>query len=132
MLQGSCLCGGIRFEITGPVPGIIQCHCSLCRKCSGTGCIATIPVPADQLRWISGEDLLRTFSRPSGYTSVFCAVCGSPAPDSNTARTRYLIPAGLVDDDPSLRVTEHIFVGSKARWETIADDAPRFDAFPPQ
>jgi hypothetical protein len=125
MLTGSCLCGGIRFEISGPVAGIVQCHCSLCRKSSGTGSIATIWVAADQLRWLSGEDLIKTFVRPSGYGTAFCAVCGSPAPDA--ARTRYGIPAGLLDGDPPLRVVEHIFVGSKAQWEAISGDAPRHD-----
>jgi hypothetical protein len=131
MLQGSCLCGGIRFEISGPVAGISQCHCSLCRKVSGTANIATIAVSADQLRWLAGEELVRTFARPSGYGAAFCATCGSPAPDANAARTRYGIPAGLIDGDRDLRVIEHIFIGSKAQWEAIPDDAPCFDAFPP-
>ena len=131
MIQGSCLCGGLRFEIRGAAAGIVQCHCSLCRKVSGTGCNATIAVSADQLRWLAGEDLVKTYVRPSGYGSSFCAVCGSPAPDANAARTRYGIPAGLLDGDPALRVVEHIFVASKACWDVIGDDAPRFRCLPP-
>jgi hypothetical protein len=131
MLQGSCLCGGIRFEIDEPVTGISFCHCSLCRKVSGTGHNATIAVSAAQLRWLAGEDLVRTYARPSGYGVSFCAVCGSPAPDPNPSRTRYGIPVGLIDGDTSLRVADHIFVGSKAPWESIGDDAPQFDQFPP-
>ena len=127
VLQGSCVCGGICFEISGPLEGIQKCHCSICRKASGTDSIATILVSADQLKWISGEDLIRTFERPSGYGTAFCSVCGSPAPDANAKRTRYGIPAGLIDGDPPLRVTGHIFVGSKASWDSIADDAPSFD-----
>jgi hypothetical protein len=127
MLTGSCLCGGIRFEISGPVAGIVQCHCSLCRKSSGTGSIATVRVRAAQLRWLSGEDLVRTFARPSGYGTSFCSVCGSPAPDSDSARAHYGIPAGLLDGDPALRVMEHIFVGSKAQWDAIPGDAPQHD-----
>ena len=127
MIEGSCLCGGIRFEISGPVVGIVQCHCSLCRKSSGTGSIATVRVPADQLSWISGEDLVKTFARPSGYGTAFCSVCGSPAPDADAERTQYGIPAGLLDGDPPLSVIEHIFVGSKAQWEAISGDAPRRD-----
>ncbi|MFZ1101699.1 MAG: GFA family protein [Hyphomicrobiaceae bacterium] len=127
MIEGSCLCGGIRFEISGPVVGIVQCHCSLCRKSSGTGSIATVRVPADQLGWISGEDLVKTFARASGYGTAFCSVCGSPAPDADAERTQYGIPAGLLDGDPPLSVIEHIFVGSKAQWEAISGDAPRRD-----
>lgn len=127
LLQGSCLCGGIRFEISAPVPGIVQCHCSLCRKSSGAGGIAKINVAAEQVAWISGEELVKAFARPSGYGSAFCTVCGSPAPDANARRTRYDIPVGLLDGDPPLRVAEHIYVGSKAQWETIADGAPQHD-----
>jgi hypothetical protein len=129
VLQGGCLCGGIRFEISGPVEGITQCHCSLCRKSNGSAFIATMVVSGDQFKWLSGEELVRTFARPSGYGVAFCAVCGSPAPDPNRSRTRYSIPAGLLDDDPPLRVAQHIFVGSKAQWDTVGGDAPQFDEF---
>ena len=87
---------------------------------------------ADQLRWLSGEELVRTFARPSGYGAAFCTVCGSPAPDANVARTRFGIPAGLLDGDPPLRVVKRIFVDSKAQWEAISDGAPCFDTFPPK
>jgi hypothetical protein len=127
MLKGSCLCGGIRFEIAGTLGGIVQCHCSLCRKSSGTGSIATILVAAEKLSWLSGESLIRTFERPSGYGTAFCSICGSPAPASVARGQRYAVPAGLLEGDPPLRVVEHIFVGSKAQWDVIGDDAPRLD-----
>jgi hypothetical protein len=125
MPRGSCLCGGILFEITGDVPGIGQCHCSLCRKVSGVGSTAAIAVSAAQLTWISGQDLVQEFQRPSGYGNSFCRVCGSPAPDANRSRTRYGVPVGLLDDDPGAKVLEHIHVASKASWEIIGDDAPQ-------
>lgn len=126
-LKGSCLCGGIAFEISGPHQGIVCCHCTLCRRCSGTGGIATITVRYDQVRWIRGEELVSCFQRPSGYGSAFCRRCGSPAPDPDRGRTRYGIPVGLLEDDPSLAVVEHIYVGSKAGWEVIGGDAPQHD-----
>ena len=133
MLRGSCLCGGIVFEITGDVPRIGQCHCSLCRKVSGGGSTTTIPVAAEQLKWISGQELVQEFQRPSGYGSSFCRVCGSPAPDANRARTRYGIPAGVLDDDPGVEVLEHIYVASKASWEIIGDAAPQYaEDLPPR
>jgi hypothetical protein len=125
--EGSCLCGGIQFGVSSPLPGIIQCHCSLCRKSSGAAGIATLSVPASQFSWICGEDLVATYERPTGYGNVFCKVCGSPAPEAHPVRQRYRIPAGLLTDSAELRVAEHIYVGSKAHWEVIAGDAPRFD-----
>ncbi len=127
MIKGSCLCGGMRFEITGRHSGIGSCHCSLCRKCSGVGSIACIVISFDQIRWVSGEDLVSLYERPSGYGTAFCGVCGSPAPDHDRGRTMYRIPVGLLDDDPPLVNTEHIFVGSKANWDVIGDEATQFD-----
>jgi hypothetical protein len=126
MPRGSCLCGGIVFEITGDIPGIGQCHCSLCRKVSGVGSTAAIAVSAAQLTWISGQHLVQEFQRPCGYGNSFCRVCGSPAPDANRSRTRYGVPVGLLDDDPGAKVIDHIHVASKASWEIIGDDAPQY------
>lgn len=126
MIKGSCLCGGVRFEISGKHSKLGICHCSLCRKVSGVGSIATIEISFEQLTWVSGEDLLTTFERPSGYGSTFCRVCGSPAPDSDQRKTMYGVPVGLLDGNPVLLVGDHIYVASKATWEVIGDDAPQF------
>jgi len=124
MLKGSCLCGGIRFEITGKHSKIIICHCSRCRKTSGAGSAAQLVVKYGALLWLSGEDLVVI-----GPKHAFCRVCGAHAPDANPRKTVYIVPAGILDDNPSLVVGEHMFVGSKAHWEVLgADGAPRFDA----
>ena len=126
MIRGSCLCGAIRFEIAGSHSKIGICHCSLCRKASGAGSTAVIALAAERLRWISGETSVAQYERPSGYGVSFCRVCGSPAPDPDSARTMYRVPVGLLDDDPPLIVGDHIFVASKASWDEIGDRAPQF------
>jgi hypothetical protein len=120
MLKGSCLCGGMRFEITGTHSKVSICHCSLCRKTSGTGSSAAIVVGYDQLNWLSGLDLVT-----SGPKHSFCRVCGAHAPDSNPRKTLYVVPVGILDDNPELLVGQHIFVGSKARWDVIGEDGAR-------
>jgi hypothetical protein len=121
-LKGSCLCGGIRFETAGMHSKIGFCHCSKCRKCSGTGSTACIKVGFEGLRWLAGQDLLT-----AGPKHSFCRVCGSPMPDLNPRRTVYDIPVGCLDDNPKLLVSDHSWVGSKADWDAIADDgAPRY------
>lgn len=124
VLKGSCTCGGIRFEIRGPVVGINQCHCDKCRKETGTGSSTFIPVHAEQFTWISGADLV-----VEPYTR--CQVCGSLAPDHNPARALYNVPAGLLDDDTGVKVAHHMFVADKARWDIIGDDAPQYDEYGP-
>ena len=126
VLRASCLCGAMRFEIRGPLVGINQCHCDKCRKESGTGSSTFIPVHAEQFTWISGADLVGEY-RGDGWAIERCKVCGSLAPDHNQKRALYNIPAGLLDDDIGVDVAHHMFVGDKAGWDVIGDDAPQYD-----
>ena len=131
MIQGSCLCGGVRFEITGKVSAIGQCHCSLCRKVSGTASNAALLTARASLRWTQGEELAQIYTRPTSWTTTFCRVCGSPLPLPHPNGKLFWVPAGLLDDDPDTRVEQHIYVGSKAPWDEIAGTAPQYkDAAP--
>jgi hypothetical protein len=126
VVRGSCLCGAVRFGYARAVTQVGMCHCSQCRKVSGTGSNAVIVVPESDFEWISGKEHQRTFAKPSGWQTTFCVTCGSPLPQSVGGAAAYWVPAGLLDDDPGLRVGGHIFVGSKAPWDEIRDDTPRF------
>ena len=66
------------------------------------------------------------YEKPSGWRTTFCRTCGSPLPQKLPGAEAYWVPAGLLDDDPGLRIGGHIFVGSKAPWDEIAGDAPQF------
>ena len=132
MIHGSCLCGGVRFEIDGKVSAIGQCHCSLCRKVSGSAANATLLTAQRSLRWTQGEELVQLYSRPTGWTTAFCRVCGSPLPLLHPNGKLFWVPAGLLDDDPGKRVEQHIYVGSKAAWDEIAGTTPQYkEAAPP-
>jgi len=126
MVRGSCLCGGIRFEYTRAVTGVGMCHCSLCRKVSGSASNAVVLVPEADLKWLSGEDLRQNFVKPTGWSTTFCRTCGSPVPEKYGGAAAYWVPAGLLDDDPGLPISGHIFVGSKAPWDEIGGSAPQF------
>ena len=128
MTTGSCLCGAVRFRITGTTTPIGMCHCSKCRKVSGVASNATFFAGKDVFEWISGEESLRKYQRPDGWGVWRCGTCGSPAPMLHPSGGAWWVPAGLLDDDPGVRVTGHIFVGSKAPWDEIGGRAPRFDA----
>jgi hypothetical protein len=127
MVRGSCLCGGVRFEYARAVTQVGMCHCSKCRKVSGVASNAVIVVPATDLTWLSGEDLRQQYVMPSGWRTTFCRICGSPLPQTLPPAEAYWVPAGVLDDDPGVKIAGHIFVGSKAPWDEIAGSAPRFE-----
>jgi hypothetical protein len=128
MIRGSCLCGNVRFEYGRAVTQVGMCHCSLCRKVSGCASNAVIVVPETDFRWLAGEDLGQRYTKPSGWQTLFCRTCGSPLPQKLRGAAAYWVPAGLLDDDPGVRIGGHIFVGSRAPWDEISGSAPRFEA----
>ncbi len=127
MLKGSCLCGGIRYEIDGEVTRIGLCHCAMCRKASGTAFAANAPVPRDVFRLVTGAELLRGYASSPGKQRYFCSNCGSPIysrsehyPDLVRIRLGALdTPAGRTPD-------YHYLLAAKADWDTTDDALPRF------
>ena len=131
-LAGACLCGGVRFEITAPFSRASHCHCSRCRKHSGTFGETQGRVPREAFRLLQGEALIRVFRPEGGAVKAFCSVCGSSLfggtwPDGEQVSVRL----GTLDGDPGIRPQYHSFVGSRAPWEVLPDDGlPRYEAAP--
>ena len=127
MLRGSCLCGGIRYEIHGPVGSALYCHCSMCRKWHGTAFRARLSVPVSSFRFVRGEELLVEYRSSAINIRRFCRVCGSPIVNSWSGEPDcYGLAMGSLDDDPQVRSSCHIYVGSKAPWFEITDNLPQF------
>ena len=129
VLSGSCLCGAVAFEVDGPITGIGQCHCSLCRKVSGTASNAVFIVGNRRFRWTRGEAQRQRYMLRNDWGTTRCTTCGSPLPESHDGK-RVWVPAGLMDVPLRTTVQMHIHVASKADWETIHGDAARHDGFP--
>jgi hypothetical protein len=131
MLTGSCLCGGIKYAISGELFEALNCHCSMCRKAHGAAFRSRARVRAADFRWVAGENLLTFYESSPGNHRGFCRICGSPMLtrfDGNTAV--FSLPLGTLDDDPGVRPRAHVYVGSKAPWFTISDDLPQFAELP--
>jgi hypothetical protein len=122
MATGECNCGAVRFEIDADLAGVFVCHCSICRRSTGSNGIAVVVFPKDRFRWLRGQELISTWSKPGTHWQTwFCSVCGSPVPGENDA-TRMFAPAGcLTEGGAALRVIHHIWVDSKAPWDEIGD-----------
>src|SRR5262245_19556634 len=115
-MRGKCLCERIEFELLGATPKFYQCHCSLCRKQGGTSSNTATIVEARDFRWLSGQDGISSFVKPTGFRSDFCSRCGSPVPNPLRSTPYYWVPAGLLEGSEQLEIVAHLYVGSKASW----------------
>jgi hypothetical protein len=121
--KGNCLCGALHYEIYASKGEIYQCHCSKCRRVTGSSSNANIVVDGNDLTWLKEPVELRQFVTPEGWVSSFCSVCGSKAPCKDERHGIYYVPAGSLDGDEGLSVAMHIYVGSKAGWDVIGGQA---------
>lgn len=124
---GSCLCGAVRFEVRGAIPDLYQCHCSLCRKATGSAANAAFIVRGEDFAWLAGQSGVRSFRRSTGYPNDFCERCGSPVPIPESDG-RVWVPAGAMDGALEARVADHYHVASKASWDEIGGSGRRHDA----
>jgi len=127
--KGSCLCKAVAFEVGGSIAGVGSCHCSKCRKVSGTAGNAQFIVSNERFRWTRGHEHVVAFRLPDGWGPSRCKTCGSPLPETYDGR-RTWIPAGLMDDPLETSIVQHIFCGSQADWERESPDAKRYDEYP--
>jgi hypothetical protein len=132
-LHGSCLCGGVRFEIAEMPEALGVCHCTSCKKLSGGAGTVNARMHPSQIRILEGEDLLQSYEPPGGSAKTFCRSCGANLfgggwPDTERASVRVT----TFDEPVDARIDRHTYVCSLAPWETLPDDgADRFDETSP-
>ena len=129
-LAGSCLCGVVRFAVSGPFPKLYQCHCSLCRKQGGSVSNTGLIVSADKFRWICGEDRIGQWQRSSGFRSHFCEVCGSTAPNMLRDTGFVWVPAGALDETAGLEIAAQLFLESKMHGDLPRSDGLQYETAP--
>jgi ADP-ribosyl-[dinitrogen reductase] hydrolase len=131
--HGSCLCGAVRYAVTGPFLRANVCHCSRCRKHTGAAASTQGRVAIEDFRLLSGGELIRTFAPGQGMVKAFCSACGSSLfggtwPDGPEVSIRL----GTLDDDPAIRPSFHTFAADAPPWLPVADDGlARYDAARP-
>ncbi|MCV2219352.1 GFA family protein [Thauera sp. Sel9] len=128
MYEGSCLCGSVKYVIRGDLRAAAFCHCSRCRKASGSVFAANATVDEAALELMSGKGMLKSFSTPEGVHRLFCSTCGSPIFSKRDSMPGVLrLRLGTLDSPlVSARPSAHIFVASKADWYEICDSLPQF------
>ena len=129
--SGSCLCGAVRFTVTGAFERFYLCHCEYCRKDTGSAHGANLFSSTAQLQWLSGQEQVRTFNLPSTrHSRSFCVVCGSALPSLLGEGRMLVVPAGGLDSELHTRPDAHLFVASKAAWDEGLETLPRMAQFP--
>ena len=133
-LKGGCLCGAVKYEVTGEPKRFYHCHCSRCRKATGTGHASNLFLQPGTLTWVKGEEQIRAFKIPEAqrFTNSFCAVCGSRVPRQAKGTDAVMIPAGSLDDEVPIKPQARIFSASRAGWSCADGDVPIYPEYPPQ
>jgi hypothetical protein len=134
-LTGSCLCGGVRFELSEAPLDVGYCHCTRCQGRTGSGFSAQARIDGRSFRLLAGEELVGGWRHPDGgFEKCFCRECGahlfSRNPDDPSQMS---VRMAAFDGDPGVRPTFRAFVAYAAEWEPIPDDGlERFDERKPR
>ena len=131
MLEGSCLCGVVRYEVsTAPGP-IVHCHCQTCRKAHGAAFSSVMPVPRDAFRWTAGEEALNRFESSAGKFRNFCGKCGSHIMADRPNQPVVLLRLGCLDTEIEGNSLGHIWRSDCASWYDPKQQLPEFpEGFP--
>ncbi len=130
--KGSCLCGAVTYEVSGNL-GIFQyCHCSRCRKFTGSAHAANLLVAPDQFRWLSGHDQVGRYepAETKHFATSFCRNCGSSLPWQTKSGKAIVIPAGTLDSHPGIEPFQNVFFASRAMWYQQASELVKYDELP--
>ena len=131
-VTGSCLCGTIRYTITGNLGLFQYCNCSRCRKFTGSAFAANLLVSPDDFAWLQGEQQLGRFELEEArhFATSFCRRCGSSLPWLAKTGKAVVVPAGTLDRDPQIRPSQSIYCASRAEWYVEPATLPHFDELP--
>ncbi|HLI66679.1 MAG TPA: GFA family protein [Caulobacteraceae bacterium] len=127
MITGSCLCGVVRYEIPRSEGPTYNCHCSRCRKWSGSAFASSMRAPLESLSVTAGAEAVSRYESSPGVLRCFCRHCGSSLFTERHDRGVCHIRLGTTDGDPGVRPEFHAFVSSKALWWEITDDRPQLE-----
>ena len=130
MLTGGCLCGAVEYEIPDALLYAGYCHCSECRRFSGSPFSAFGGIAKADFRLLKGAESIKHYAKNANTTLGFCGICGSSLYAAKTQREMINLRLGTLRDVPSLAPQAHAFVASKAPWYEIRDDLVQFEGAP--
>lgn len=131
-VTGSCLCGGVRYELAGEIGPLVNCHCRFCRRAHGAAFVTITWVRKDELRFTVGADTVKEFRTDGVGVRAFCEECGTRLYNQAQSNPDFVaLIVSSLDVDPDRAPILHVNVESKAPWYEILDGRPQFDGLPP-
>jgi hypothetical protein len=133
-VTGSCLCGKVRYELKDNLGVFQYCHCSRCRKFTGSAHAANVFVAPRDFHWLDGEGYVGRYDpeHTKYFATAFCKNCGSSLPWLSKSGRVVVVPAGTLDKDPGIRPDKNIYCASRAEWYTSVESLPQHDEGPPR
>ena len=130
--KGSCLCGVVQYQITGHLDIYQYCHCSRCRKFTGSAFAPNLLVKPEHFEWLCGAESVGRYEVKNAkhFATGFCRHCGSSLPWLSQSKKVVIIPTGTLDDDPQIEPNNAIYLDSKASWLKDASKLVQFDQLP--
>ena len=131
-IKGGCLCGQVEYQVSGPFDAFHICHCSQCRRSTGSAHASNIFTTKDKIEWLKGKELVKRYDPDEAgvISKAFCTHCGSLVPYISASSGKLIIPAGSLSEDPGIRPQDNIFWQDRAEWYDGVSESPRFDTFP--
>lgn len=131
LITGQCLCGTVKFCISGEFESFFLCHCRRCRKDSGSAHSANLFSSKAKIAWVAGEENIKTFQLSgSRHVKSFCMDCGSALPVSQADGGVIVVPAGSLDSEVDIRPNAHICLASRANWDNDLASVERINGLP--
>ncbi len=130
-LTGGCCCGEVAFSLQDNFSQFYFCHCEQCRKLTGSAHASNLFTSPDNIKWTKGEDNLVRYDHPTRtFSKVFCKVCGSGLPFVTQSGRLLIVPAGSLNEEPTIDVKANIFCAEQPKWYKAGLAAEKLDGFP--
>lgn len=127
-MKGSCNCGSVSFRVSGTMPAMYQCHCSLCQKQSGAGANAATILSISHFEWENDTSSIKQWQNETGFNSHFCQNCGCPVPNPIGSEHMW-IPIGLIGNVKT-KIVAHLWLESKSEWDLPSDVLRHYQEMP--
>lgn len=130
MIEGSCSCGQVKYQVNGRLHDAMSCHCSICRKATGSPASAFAMFNPAEFEWLSDESHLKSYSTSDTMGHFFCTECGSIVAGTYQGAICW-VTLGCIDSGIDFKIQKHVFMGSQAAWETCPADVEQYEEYPP-